>query len=98
MSKSTRLKKLEEAIPSQRAAAYNFSDSEWAEVFQNWGDLGHFDMEPGFPSALTAYRKALADAEADPQFQCPHVNDRLLCLLNIAERCAPQPVDEGLPP
>jgi hypothetical protein len=77
MTIHTRLKRLEvkaRRVPPAAADRWDDpSEEDWLELFEAWGQQGHFQKEPDFPTALAFYREALQRAmmQTDPPFDAP---------------------------
>ena len=77
MTMRTRLKRLElqarRRQPSTEDRWEDPSEEDWLELFEAWGQQGHFQQEPDFPAALAFYSEALqrAKTQTDPPFDPP---------------------------
>lgn len=54
--------------PVADSARSTGTDAEWLARIEAAGQAGHFEGEPEFGEALAAFRDALAEAEAHPEF------------------------------
>jgi hypothetical protein len=69
----TRLARLEAIVGRREPEERWPTEEDWLEAFEQWGQEGHFDREPDFPTALALFRQVLAEAKAqvDPPFDPP---------------------------
>jgi hypothetical protein len=76
MTLRTRLKRLQTAarrLPPAQNRYDDLDDEDWLELFTLWGQEGHCQHEPDFPTALVFYQDAIqrAQAQSDRPFDPP---------------------------